>query len=459
MKRKILSLQLICALTAVYFTPVLSYADQLLPDQTEQTIEEPAGTSDSSSTDESSTTTTTTTTTESEDSSTSTTSSSSTEPTETTESSSSDIPQDSSTAQTVEPPATSEQPPITDDQKQEQTPAPAPSVEAEKPSVDLGTESAQDQSDQEIVITKNESTESFIKKIGEKARKVGQKYDLYASVMIAQAILESGSGGSQLSRQPYHNLFGIKGTYKGQAVVFNTKEDNGSGQMFQIQAAFKQYPGYKESFEDYAKLMKNGVLGNPRIYAGTWKKNAATYKDATKALTGVYATDTSYNKKLNAFIKKYNLTEYDKAKPSKTSAGKIIVADSHPDSDFPEYSGETYSGSELYAAGNCTQYVYNRIVQLDGKIGTTMGNGMDWGTTGKANGYKVSNKPKAGTAVSFQPNEAGADSTYGHVAFVEHVYKDGSILISEMNAVGLGVVSFRIIDQSTANALSYITPK
>jgi flagellum-specific peptidoglycan hydrolase FlgJ len=459
MKRKILSLQLICALTAVYFTPVLSYADQLLPDQTEQTAEQSTSTSDSSSTNESSTTDTTTTTTNSEGSTSSSTTSSSTEPTETTESSSSDIPQDTATAQPVEPPATSEPPAMTDEQTQEQTPASEPAVDAEKPSVDFGTAITQDQADQEIFITKNESTESFIKKIGEKARKVGQKHDLYASVMIAQAILESGSGGSQLSRQPYHNLFGIKGTYKGKAVVFNTKEDNGSGQMFQIQAAFKQYPGYKESFEDYAKLMKNGVLGNPRIYAGTWKKNATTYKDATKALTGVYATDTSYDKKLNAFIQKYDLTEYDKAKPSKTSAGKVIVADSHPDSDFPEYSGETYSGSELYAAGNCTQYVYNRIIQLDGKISTTMGNGMDWGTTGKANGYKVSNKPKAGTAVSFQPNEAGADSTYGHVAFVEHVYKDGSILISEMNAVGLGVVSFRIIDQNTANVLSYITPK
>ena len=34
-------------------------------------------------------------------------------------------------------------------------------------------------------------------KIGETARELGEKYDVFASVMIAQAILESGSGESQ----------------------------------------------------------------------------------------------------------------------------------------------------------------------------------------------------------------------------------------------------------------------
>ena len=31
-----------------------------------------------------------------------------------------------------------------------------------------------------------------------------------------------------------------------------------------------------------------------------------------------------------------------------------------------------------------------------------MGNGQDWGETGRARGYKVSRTPKAGAAVSFQ---------------------------------------------------------
>ncbi|WP_429949195.1 glucosaminidase domain-containing protein [Enterococcus sp. AZ101] len=430
MKRKLLSLQMICVLLSVNLVPVIGHADELVQSGSGTVEEGTSETTESSSTEETTTTT---------DSATSETTDSTSA---TTESSTEVTPSNSHEAIPVAP----------------QTDAPVETVPEQPVQSTVDHAPTQEQLDQAIKIVKNEPTETFIRRIGEKARAVGQKNDLYASVMIAQAILETGSGNSDLSQEPYHNLFGIKGEYKGEKVVFSTQEDDGSGNWYTIDAAFKKYPGYKESFEDYAKLMKEGIDSNETIYSGTWKSNAVSYREATKALTGVYATDTSYDQKLNAFIEEYDLTEYDKEKPSTSTSG-IIVSDSHPDSDFREYSGETYSGSEAYAAGNCTQYVYNRIVQLDGYVETTMGNGMDWGVTGKANGYEVSSKPKAGTAVSFQPTVAGADGTYGHVAFVEHVYEDGSILISEMNVAGLGVVSFRVIDKDTANILAYVTPK
>ncbi|WP_206911934.1 hypothetical protein IGL98_000667 [Enterococcus sp. DIV0840] len=310
---------------------------------------------------------------------------------------------------------------------------------------------------EDISVSWDGTTDDFIQRIGEHARKIGQKHSLYASVMIAQAILESGSGSSHLSVEPYFNLFGIKGDFAGESVFLPTYEDDGAGNWYQIYSAFRQYPSYTETFEDYAKLIREGIEGNSTIYAGVWKENTETYQEATQSLTGVYATDTQYNQKLNALIEEYELTKYDQAQA--TTGSGIIVTDSHPDSDFERYSGENYSGAEYYASGNCTQYAYNRIVQLGGYLDVNMGNGMDWAQTGTARIYKVTNTPKAGTAVSFQPGVAGADSTYGHVAFVEHVYEDGSILISEMNAVGEGIVSFRAIDQQTATILSYVTPK
>ena len=42
--------------------------------------------------------------------------------------------------------------------------------------------------------------------------------------MIAQAILESSSGNSALAQAPNYNLFGMKGSYKGASVNFNTLE-------------------------------------------------------------------------------------------------------------------------------------------------------------------------------------------------------------------------------------------
>ncbi|MBO0438873.1 glucosaminidase domain-containing protein [Candidatus Enterococcus ikei] len=437
MKRKLLSLQMICVLLSVNLIPVISHADELTQSESSTVEEGTTETTGTSSTEETTPTT---------DSSTSETETGTTESTNTS----------TEPSEEVHPPANShEEVPVAP-----QPSAPIETIPEQQPAAQPTVDHmpSETQLDQDIKVVKNEPTETFIRRIGEKARAVGQKNDLYASVMIAQAILETGSGNSDLSQQPYHNLFGIKGEYKGEKVVFSTQEDDGSGNWYTIDASFKKYPGYKESFEDYAKLMKEDIDSNKTIYSGTWKSNATSYREATKSLTGVYATDTSYDQKLNAFIEEYDLTEYDKEKPSTSTSG-IIVTDSHPDSDFKEYTGETYSGSEAYAAGNCTQYVYNRIVQLDGYVETTMGNGMDWGATGKANGYEVSSKPKAGTAVSFQPTVAGADGTYGHVAFVEHVYEDGSILISEMNVAGLGVVSFRVIDKDTANTLAFVTPK
>ena len=160
-------------------------------------------------------------------------------------------------------------------------------------------------------VVKNQTTEEFIQVIGSDAQQIAWDNELYASVMIAQAILETGSGNSQLARSPYHNLFGIKGSYQGKQVHFNTQEDKGNGQLYMIQSVFRQYPSYKESLEDYASLLKNGLSSNPSFYQGTWKEHATTYQEVTKALTGKYATDTSYDQKLNALIETYDLVRFD----------------------------------------------------------------------------------------------------------------------------------------------------
>lgn len=158
----------------------------------------------------------------------------------------------------------------------------------------------------------NQTTKDFIEKIGNDARKLGLENDLYASVMIAQAILESASGNSLLASPPHYNLFGIKGKYQGLSVSFATSEDDGKGNLYTIQANFKKYSSYRESLEDYVLLIKKGLTSNPNYYADVWKSNTTTYKDATKALTGKYATDSEYAAKLNGLIHTYSLVEYDK---------------------------------------------------------------------------------------------------------------------------------------------------
>lgn len=116
----------------------------------------------------------------------------------------------------------------------------------------------------------------------------------------------------------------------------------------------------------------------------------------------------------------------------------------------PEGSGFCYGhptgnsvGGAAYPARQCTLWAYIRRSQLSLPVGSYMGNGADWANTGRSLGYLVNNTPHVGAAMVFARGQRvgywNADWTYGHVAVVERVNSDGSVLISEG---GTGFASF-----------------
>jgi flagellum-specific peptidoglycan hydrolase FlgJ len=64
---------------------------------------------------------------------------------------------------------------------------------------------------------------NFIREIASYAQRIQEKYKILASLVIAQACLESNFGQSELA-QKGKNLFGVKGSYKGQSVSMRTHE-------------------------------------------------------------------------------------------------------------------------------------------------------------------------------------------------------------------------------------------
>ena len=64
-----------------------------------------------------------------------------------------------------------------------------------------------------------------------------------------------------------------------------TAEDNGTGEFYTIQAAFRAYTGYKESLKDYVHLLRTGISGNADFTKrfGVLKQN---YLQATEYLKG-----------------------------------------------------------------------------------------------------------------------------------------------------------------------------
>ncbi|EAH0491898.1 1,4-beta-N-acetylmuramoylhydrolase [Listeria monocytogenes] len=174
---------------------------------------------------------------------------------------------------------------------------------------------------QKSALRSGATVQSFVQTIQASSSQIAAENDLYASVMIAQAILESAYGTSELGSAPNYNLFGIKGAYNGQSYTKQTLEDDGKGNYYTITAKFRKYPSYHQSLEDYAQVIRKGPSWNPNYYSKVWKSNTTSYKDATKALTGTYATDTAYATKLNDLISRYNLTQYDSGKTTGGNSG------------------------------------------------------------------------------------------------------------------------------------------
>ncbi|EHU9667856.1 autolysin [Enterococcus faecalis] len=173
-------------------------------------------------------------------------------------------------------------------------------------------------------LSPTQSPSEFIAELARCAQPIAQANDLYASVMMAQAIVESGWGASTLSKAPNYNLFGIKGSYNGQSVYMDTWEYL-NGKWLVKKEPFRKYPSYMESFQDNAHVLKTtSFQAGIYYYAGAWKSNTSSYRDATAWLTGRYATDPSYNAKLNNVITAYNLTQYDTPSSGGNTGGGTV---------------------------------------------------------------------------------------------------------------------------------------
>ena len=213
----------------------------------------------------------------------------------------------------------------------------------------------------------------------------------------------------------------------------------------------------EEINKDTGKLFENTNTGN---LLGNEDSTVVNYKlEAAKAKANLEKSTTDVDKakaRLDEAVakekgKKQEASQYY-ARISYVSGGTTSssVPNGFKLSKAIDTSGYT---SATYPWGQCTWYVYNRAAQFGISFDPYMGNGGDWRF--KA-GYTVSNKPEIGDAVSFAPGQAGGAEYYGHVAFVEDVRPDGSILISESNFKGLGVVSYRVFDGATASQFSYV---
>ncbi len=141
----------------------------------------------------------------------------------------------------------------------------------------------------------------FVRNHTEAARGAEAQSGIPASFMVAQAAHESGWGKREILNadgSSSHNLFGIKAGpgWKG-AVAEVTTTEYIDGQPRKVTAKFRAYGSYAESFNDYAKLMKE----SPRY--SQVLANASTPRGFSEGLQRAgYATDPAYAHKLTQVI-------------------------------------------------------------------------------------------------------------------------------------------------------------
>jgi len=124
------------------------------------------------------------------------------------------------------------------------------------------------------------------------------RYGIPASITLAQAILESGTGKSDLAKYA-NNHFGIKCTkdWKGKGYY---KDDDAKDECFRV------YNNPEESFKDHSQFLKR------KRYASLFELDKNDYEGWAKGLKDAgYATNPRYPQLLIGLIEKYNLNQYD----------------------------------------------------------------------------------------------------------------------------------------------------
>ncbi len=279
----------------------------------------------------------------------------------------------------------------------------------------------------------------WINQFGPVAQQDYSRTGVFASITMAQAIIESGWACSDIQ----NNLFGIKCNGYSTCTNVATHEEV-NGQSVAITDSFRTYPSIAQSIMDHS----NFLMENQR-YTTAGVFSAKNYSDQAYALKRAgYATSSSYATTLINAIEQYNLSQYDvvvntsssgSCSGTGTSLGGWTLRTVAPTARDVAF---TYKNSNR---GQCVWYAQARAIEIaqdlasKGKITSEQadkiknqllnvyGNGGDWynNTRGKFKGSNNIKDLKAGSIISWtQPGG------YGHVAIIEDV-TDRTVTVTE----------------------------
>jgi flagellar protein FlgJ len=165
--------------------------------------------------------------------------------------------------------------------------------------------------DGDVTTRSCDSVDQFIAGIADAARADRATYGVPASITIAQAILETGWGESELARV-HHNYFGITcyntdrpSTANG-CVETTATECAPDGTCAPATVRFRTYATVADSLHDHSALLSQATR-----YATAMTHAADPDRFARDLKAGGYATDPVYAEKLIALMQRHNLYRFD----------------------------------------------------------------------------------------------------------------------------------------------------
>ena len=157
-----------------------------------------------------------------------------------------------------------------------------------------------------------DAQKNFIARVGALAWADMKRNGILASLTIAQAILESGWGTSELATKA-NALFGIKADSRWNGKTYSKVSTEWNGfATIPVAASFRAYNSWEHSVDDHSSFLVAG---------GRYAKviNEKNYKKAcTEIHKAGYATAPDYADRLIQLIETYGLTAYDTAGATNT---------------------------------------------------------------------------------------------------------------------------------------------
>lgn len=260
----------------------------------------------------------------------------------------------------------------------------------------------------------NQKYQTYINQYRDLAIEQMLKFKIPASITLAQGLLESGAGYSELATKG-NNHFGIKcHGWTGRKTYHDDDE---------AQECFRAYNNVYESYEDHSLLLSR----QPR-YRSLFSLDGDDYKGWAHGLKKCgYATSPTYAQKLIGIIELYKLHQYDKAK----KYDRFMESRTYKDS--PSAKGGILHPIHRY---NKNYYIVVKQGDTFRSLGKELG--LSYRKIAKYNERNKRDKLVVGETIYLKKKQKKADKTYKNRP---HTVKPGESMYSIAQYYGMRVKS------------------